>query len=137
MSRNEEPLAVARRFGELLNVPVFLVDPDGSLLYYNPPAERVLGRTFDETGPVSASVWSRIFIPTDESGTPLLPETLPLVIAMTENRPAARSMWISGIDNTRRHIQVAAFPILGPEGKNLGSMAVFWELEGLIDDTRR
>jgi len=130
MPKNEEPLLAARRFAELLNVPVFLVDPDGNLLYYNTPAEKVLGKTFDATGPMAASVWSRIFVPTDESGAPLLPETLPLMIALAENRPATRSMWISGIDNTRRHIQVAAFPILAPNGDNLGSMAVFWELGG-------
>ena len=128
MPENDGPLDIAQRFGESLNVPVFLVSSDGNLLYYNRAAEKVLGRTFGETGPMAASIWSRIFIPTDESGIPLLPETLPLMIAMNENTPATRTMWISGIDNTRRHIEVAAFPIPGPTGESVGSMAVFWEL---------
>jgi PAS domain-containing protein len=128
MMKSDEPLVVARNFAELLNMPAFLVDTDGALLYYNKAAEKILGRTFAETGPMSASVWSRIFIPTDEVGAPLLPETLPLVVAMIEQRPATRTMWISGIDNARRHIEVVAFPILGSTGENLGSMALFWEL---------
>jgi len=129
MPSGEETLDLARRFGETLNVPVFLVDTEGNLLFYNQAAGVVLGRTFEDTGPMTASVWSRIFVPTDEAGSPLLPESLPLMIALTENRPSAGSLWIQGIDNILRHIKVAAFPLLSSEGQNLGAMAVFWELE--------
>lgn len=74
MDRDDSPLAVAQRFGQLLQVPVFIADPDGNLLFYNAAAEQVLGRRFKDIGPMAASVWSRIFVPTDESGNPLMPE---------------------------------------------------------------
>ena len=31
-------------------MPIFLVDTEGNLLYYNEPAEAILGRRFSETG---------------------------------------------------------------------------------------
>jgi len=124
----EDPIDIARRFASVLTVPVFLVDPDGDLLYYNPPAEHVLGRVYDETGPMPAAMWGRIFVPVDEDGTPLVPDALPLMVALSAGVPAAGTMWIRGIDNERRHIHVSAFPIHRDDGKSLGAMAVFWEL---------
>ncbi len=124
-----EPLKHAERLAESLQTPIFIVEPNGNLLYYNPPAELLLARKFKESGPLAASVWSRIFIPTDESGFPLMPEDLPLMISLSELRPAYGTMWISGLDNKQRHIGVAAFPITDREAHHLGSMAVFWELK--------
>jgi len=127
MNAMHESLEAARVFAGALTIPVFLVDPDGDLLFYNTEAGRVLGRSFGDTGPMAAAVWGRIFIPTDENGGPLAPETLPLIVALAEKKPATGTFWIRGIDNINRHITVAAFPILGDQGKCLGAMAVFWE----------
>lgn len=125
---DHDPLKDAERFAEILRTPVFIVDPDGNLLFYNEAAGKVLGRRFSETGPMAASAWTRIFVPTDESGNPLLPESLPLMIALTELRPAYGTMWIRGLDNLQRHLGVAAVPITQRGGEIGGSMAVFWEL---------
>ncbi|MDH4070673.1 MAG: PAS domain-containing protein [Ignavibacteria bacterium] len=120
-------MATAEAFAADLSMPVFLVDRNGDLLYYNSEAGQVLGREFDETGGMPAAVWGRIFNPTAEDGTPLAPEALPLMIALSEGKPATGSIWISGIDNERRHIVIAAFPIRDDSGKVRGAMAVFWE----------
>jgi hypothetical protein len=117
----------ARRFAEVLEIPAFLVDTDGVLLFYNPPAAEILGRSYEETGPMAASVWGRLFIPTDESGIPQDPESLPLMVALTEKKPATGTLWIKGIDNATRHITVAAIPILGKENRLFGAIALFWE----------
>ncbi len=127
MVENESPLMLAQKFGATLMTPVFVVDRDGTLLYYNKAAEQVLGRQFDETGSMPASTWSRLFLPTDEAGTPLMPETLPLMIALSENRPAHGTLWIQGIDNVRRSIAVSAFPITDERPKLIGAVAFFWE----------
>lgn len=122
-------MEAARLFAAVLSVPVFLVDPDGDLVYYNTEAGHVLGREFNETGTMPAAVWGRIFVPTDEEEIPLAPDALPLMIALSEGRPAAEKIWIRGIDNERRHIHVVAFPIKGEGGMILGAMAIFWKLE--------
>jgi PAS domain-containing protein len=51
-----------------LSVPLFLVDPKGNLLFYNEPAEALLGRRFDETGAMPAEEWSSAFAPVDDGG---------------------------------------------------------------------
>jgi hypothetical protein len=43
-------IILTRQLAGYLSVPLFLVDPKGDLLFYNEPAEALLGRRFDETG---------------------------------------------------------------------------------------
>ena len=119
----------AERFAMGLTTPVFIVDPDGNLLYYNEAAGDILGRNFMDTGPISAGAWTRIFLPTDESENPLMPDSLPLMIALQELKPNYGTMWIRGFDNIRRHIGVTAFPIIEITGDLIGAMAIYWELD--------
>ena len=44
-----------------------------TLLYYNEPAERLLGRRYDETGEMPATEWGTMFTPTAEDGSPFRP----------------------------------------------------------------
>jgi PAS domain-containing protein len=114
-------------FANALAVPVFIVDRAGTLIFYNPPAEAVLGKRFSETGELHASAWTRLFIPTDEQDNPLLPEELPLVKTLNEQRPAVLRFWIRGLDNERRYIEVTSFPLTSESGVFLGAAAMFWE----------
>ena len=43
-------LILMRQLASHLRVPIFLVDGQGTLLFYNEPAEALLGRRFDEAG---------------------------------------------------------------------------------------
>jgi PAS domain-containing protein len=128
VAQKDIEIILARQFANLLATPVFIVDPAGSLLFYNEPAERVLGIRFEETGEMAASEWARIFVPTDENGTPLSSETLPLVIALNTHQPAHRRFWIKGLDNVKRYIEVLAFPIVGQSEHLAGAISFFWEV---------
>jgi PAS domain-containing protein len=119
-----------RQLASYLAVPIFVVDPRGTLLYYNEPAEALLGRRYEETGELSLDVWSRLFQPTAEDGSPLPPDALPLVIAVREQRAAHRAMWIRGLDGVTRQLEVTAFPLVGQGGRRLGGVAIFWEAPG-------
>ncbi len=129
MWRKEIEIILARQLASYLAMPIFLVDPDGNLLYFNESAEQVLGRRFEETGWMGADEWSITFQPTDRSGTPLRPEDLPLMRALRTRRPAHRDILIRGLDGTRRAIEVTAIPINGMAGRFLGAISIFWELE--------
>ena len=121
-------IILTRQLSSYLSVPVFLVDPNGDLLFYNEPAEIILGRRFEETGKMSAEEWSSVFTPLDEDRQPILPENVPLRITLTTKRPAYRRFFISGLDGTLRHIEVTSIPISGLEGEFLGAAALFWEI---------
>lgn len=122
-------LDLARQLALRLTIPIFLVDTQGALTYYNPPAENLLGKKFDETGEMPASIWSRLFIPTDENGIPLLPEALPLVIALNERHPSIGRVYIRGLDNVNHCIDISAFPLIISDGKFVGAVAMFWDVD--------
>ena len=110
-----------------LSTPIFLIDSKGDLLFYNEPAEKLLGSRFDETGMMPFAEWSTVFTPTNGRGTAIPPDELPLAIAVQHHRPAHGDMWIRGLDRERRRITVAAFPLRGQWGEHLGAAAIFWE----------
>lgn len=127
MAQKEIEIILARHLTSYLVMPVFIVDPDGNLLYYNEPAESVLGMRYDETGEMPLADWTTRFKPEDGHGAPLPPERLPLVIALNERHPASGDFWIRGYDQVARHIQVTAFPLIGQANRFLGAVALFWE----------
>lgn len=121
-------MILARHLASYLAMPIFIVDPQGNLMFYNEPAESILGRRYEETGEMPVVVWSTIFKPTDEDGAPIDPDSLPLVVALTRRRPAHRGFWIRGLDGVLRHIEVVAFPLVGQADRFLGAIAIFWEI---------
>lgn len=129
MFQQEIEIILSRQLAEYLTLPIFIVDPNGDLLYYNDPAESILGVHYEETGPMPASKWSTMFEPMDPKGRPLNPESLPLMIALVRKKPAHSIFWIHGLDQTHRKIEVTAFPLNGQTGRFLGAVAIFWESE--------
>jgi hypothetical protein len=122
-------MILIRQLAGYLSVPLFLVDTRGDLLFYNEPAEVVLGQRFEETGPMPAGTWSKGFLPFDDEGQPIPPEELPLMITLARQRPAYKRFGIKGLNGVKRQIEVASIPIVGLQGEFLGAAALFWEIE--------
>ena len=127
MVPQEVEMILARQLASFLALPIFLVGPSGDLIYYNEPAEAILGCRFEETGEMSAQTWATMFRPHDEHGGPVTPDMLPLVIAVSMRRPAHSSFWISALDQSKHFIDVTAIPMIGQSERFLGAMAIFWE----------
>ncbi len=119
-------LILTRRWAEVLSIPVFITDVSGNLLYYNPPAEDILGRRFEDTGEMPVEEWATIFTPTDENGSPLPPESLPLVKTLGTQVPAQGAFYIENLKGATHFIHVSAFPIIGMAEGFLGAVALFW-----------
>jgi len=127
--QHEVEVILVKQLASYLATPIFVVDPDGNLVFYNESAEELLGRRFDETGEMPMTVWGTIFVPRDEHGMPLPPHALPLGKALDSHEPAHGDMWITGLDGRHRHISVTAVPLIGQRDRNLGAVAIFWENE--------
>jgi PAS domain-containing protein len=125
--QQEVEVILARHFAECLAMPVFIVDPQGNLLFYNEPAELILGQRFEETGIMPAEEWGTVFTPIGDEGETLPLDQLPLMIALNQKRPSHRFMQIQGLNGTPRRIGVTAFPIIGQAQRFLGAIAIFWE----------
>jgi PAS domain-containing protein len=129
MSQHEIEVILTEHLASYLAMPTFLVDTQGNLLFYNEPAERILGQRFEETGEMPAEVWSTAFAPTREDGLPFPSERLPLVNALKNRVPDHAEFWIEALDGVRRRIHVMAFPLVGQGDRFLGAVAMFWEVE--------
>ena len=127
MTQHPVELILVKQLASYLATPIFLVDPDGTLLYYNEPAEGLLGCRFDETGEMGRELWGAEFRPTDSDGAPIEGNDLPLAIALREGRPVHDELWIVGLDGVVRHLNITALPLRAQGGRDVGAVAVFWQ----------
>ena len=125
MAQYQIEMILLRQVASYLAMPIFIVDPQGTLVFYNEPAENILGKRFEETGEMSREEWWTAFL-TDEQGRRLEPEEVPVMIALNDRRPTHGDLWIQGLDGVRRHIEATAFPLVGQSDRFLGAVALFW-----------
>jgi PAS domain S-box-containing protein len=119
-------LILLRQAASYLRMPIFLVDADGRLVYFNEPAEPLLGSRFDEVGEMSMEDWLTAFRPTRRRARRLVHEEVPVVVALRTQRPVHATLEITGLDGVRRPVEVTALPLEGPEARLLGAIAIFW-----------
>ena len=123
-------LILVKQWASAMAQPMWITDAGGNLLFYNEPAELILGVRFDEAGEMPAGELADRFVTTDNEGTPVPSERLPLMEALTTWRPAHGKIRIRSFDGELRTIEVTAIPLIGEAGRRLGVLATFWEQEG-------
>jgi PAS domain-containing protein len=122
-------LILARELASQLATATFISDASGELVFYNEPAEEILGRTFAEAGPMPAEAWGELFKLEDLDGTPLSMERMPAAVALMERRPAHGKLSMTGLDGQRRLLSVTAVPLFASPTELVGMVAVFWQDE--------
>lgn len=119
-------LILLRQVASYLVMPIFLIGAEGDLLYFNEPAESLLGLRFDDVGELSMAEWLAAFRPAQEDGSALAPQAVPLVVVLREQRPTHERLTITGVDGVRRVIEATSFPLRGQGDRLLGAIALFW-----------
>jgi len=127
MAQRDVGLILMRQLASGLAVPTLIADESGDLLFFNEPAELVLGRRFDEMGYLHGGEFARSFALRDEHGDPLPEDQVPLRVAMRELRAVHRRVVFRGFDGVDRKVEITAFPLLGAGGHLTGVVAMFWE----------
>ena len=121
-------IILARQLASSLAMPIVLVDTEGTLIYYNEPAEAILNQRYDETGEMPADEWSKLFAVEDEARNPIAQEGRPLMLALSERRPFSRTVWMQCGQREWRHVNITAFPLIGEGAQFLGAQMIFWEV---------
>lgn len=129
MPAYEIEIILNRQLADCLSIPVFITDTLGNLIFYNEPAEDILGKRFEETGEMPVEVWSSVFKPIDEQGNPLPAEELPLVKTLHSCYPHHKTFWIDGLQGKTEKISVTSYPIIGRANTFLGAVAIFWKAD--------
>ena len=128
MSSKEIEVILSRQLADCLSVPVFMVDTHGNLIFYNEPAEELLGLTYNESGAMPAKEWSTMFRPEDDQGNAFPVEDLPLVQTLSTELPAHGEFWINNLRGSVYKISVTSFPSMGRPNRFLGAIAIFWKI---------
>ena len=126
MAQHDIALILMRQLASGLAVPMLVADEQGDLLYFNEPAEILLGQRFDELGEMPLEQRRTIFAFRNSDGQPLAADQPPLIVALREQRPVGRLVWLRGFDGRDRELEVVAFPLLGGGGHLIGGVAMFW-----------
>src|SRR5918911_1981987 len=104
-------LILARELASNLATPTLIADAEGRLVFYNEPAESILGRPFAEAGEMRAEEWEELFSTETLAGEQVPLERMPAGVALMERRPAHDRFTIVGLDGERREISVTALPL--------------------------
>ena len=121
-------LILARQLASCLAMPILLVDTEGTLVYYNEPAEMILNQRFEETGEIAADTWSTLFALTDEKRKPIAQEDRPTMLALSQRKPVSRTVWMQCGHRDWKHTHITAFPLIGERRQFLGAQMIFWEI---------
>jgi PAS domain-containing protein len=120
-------IILTRQLADCLSMPAFITDTKGNLIFYNEPAEKILGSRFEDTGDLRVESWGSMFKQKDDDGNPLPPEELPLVRTLKNQLPYHKTFWIEGLQGKEDRISVTSYPIIGRAGNFVGAIAIFWE----------
>lgn len=127
LSRYPVEVILLRRLVNRLLMPTMVIDNEGRLAFYNPAAEPLVGRPFEQLGPIEAREWYDAFRFADEDGSLIKRESHPLHLALRRNQPTFRRFLFQGLDGVKRVVEGTAFPLLGQCDRKLGAAAIFWE----------
>lgn len=125
--QREVELILVRQLASYLTLPMFVVDTKGTLIYFNEPAEPLLGRRFDETEELPFAEWTEVLEPSSPDGVRLEAHERPLLIALEQHRPAHASLRLRSLTGEWNDLDVTCFPLTGQSGRELGAVALLWK----------
>jgi PAS domain-containing protein len=123
------PLILAQQLASNLATPMFLMDAQGTLVYFNDAAEKLIGRSFADLGEIPIEEFGQVLELNDEDGGPLRRRDTPAGIAFLQRRPAHRRVSAAGYDGVRRLVDCTAYPLFGKGEEMHGVVNVFWQAE--------
>ena len=121
-------LILARNLLSAVELAAFIVDPDGTVVFFNDSAGTLIGRRFEEVGPLDQAEWSSQFGPFDEFGQLMPTDSLPLSVALREGLPANGRFHVRLQEGELVQVDVSALPLVNANGFQ-GAIVVFWAAE--------
>lgn len=121
------PLILARELSANLATPMFLIDAEGTLVFYNEAAELMLGKQQSELGEIIANEFGDMLQLQELDGTPMDNADSPAGIAYFKREPAHKKLAVTTLDGRHMVVESTAYPLFGRTGEMHGVLTVFWE----------
>lgn len=128
MAQKEIEIILLRQWASHMSLPIWIMALDGDLVYYNEPAEALLGVRYDEAGVMPLARLNEVFQVVAEDGSPMSTDQNPLAVALQQGRPNHVRLRYCGLDNVWRLVEVTSFPFEGEGRRPLGVVAIWWEV---------
>ncbi|MDP9238763.1 MAG: PAS domain-containing protein [Chloroflexota bacterium] len=128
MAQREIEIILLRQWASHMSLPIWVAGTNGDLLYYNEPAEELLGVRFDEAGVMPLAKLAEIFQVTAADGSPMRADDIPLAVALQKGQPSHQRLRYCGLDGAWRDVELTAFPFEGEGRRPLGAVAIWWEV---------
>jgi PAS domain-containing protein len=122
------PLILARELAANLSTAMFLLDANGTLVFFNDAAETIIGKPFAELGEISANEFGEVLHMTTPDGETIRRRDSPAGIAFLQHRPSHQVLYVTGYDEKRRLVEATAYPLFGAAKEMHGVVSVFWQL---------
>ena len=122
------PLILARELAANLATPLAIIDGEGTLVFFNEPAERIVDATQSEMGELTEEEWRSRFRADLPDGTPATLDDMPTVRARRDRTPAHATLVITTRDGVRT-LEVTAIPLLVGDTQLARVVAGYWEPE--------
>ena len=122
------PLILARELAANLSTAMFLLDANGTLVFFNDAAESIIGKPFAELGEISANEFGEVLHMSTPDGGTIRRRDSPAGIAFLQHRPSHQTLYVTGYDSQRRLVEATAYPLFGAAKEMHGVVSVFWQL---------
>ena len=121
-------LILARELASNIATPMLVLDNYGTLVFFNEPAERVLGAPFSQIGETPPAEWDAKWPSTNADGETISLIDGPLSGVINERHPAHGSIRVQGLDGHWHDIEATVYPLFASAERFVGAVAVFWEV---------
>jgi len=130
-------LILARELATNIATPMLVLDDAGTIVFFNEPAERVLGATFASVGEVPAEEYDTKWATTDPDGHDISLMHGPLARVVSDHTPGHRVIRVRGLDGVWHLIETTVYPLFASASHFVGAVGVFWELGGAYSPSSR
>jgi PAS domain-containing protein len=117
----------AKHLAESVTTPMFIIDNDGNMIFFNEAAEVKVGRAFADVGQIPVAEWQEQFKVRELDDTPAPLESMPGWFQLQKERPGLGELMFTTFDGRDLRIAVCALPLFSGEDQFEGALVLFWE----------
>ncbi|MEO7430063.1 MAG: PAS domain-containing protein [Acidimicrobiales bacterium] len=129
MGQKALTLILGREMAANLATPMFLIDAEGRLVFFNEAAEQIIGKTWAEVGEISSLEFGAMLDLQDADGNSLRRRDTPPSVSFNERRPAHAVLLAKSADGSRRLVEVTSFPLFARTDEMHGVVTIFWTVD--------
>lgn len=139
MGVSDSVLGAAKSLAAKIRTPALVIDSSGNVAFYNTAAETLLGATFAERGPLTASAWFEETKVRSPEGEPLPLEAMAGWVGVQRERPATGSIKFNSLQGEEHLVRFIVNPLFrgkAASGQFEGVLVLYWKEEERQPDRR-